>query len=108
MRMAHKLNSQQGETLVEILASILIASLSVALLFTCVMASVQIDRSAQKADEAYYKALTAAETQTDDPEHPTKSGKVTIENGSVEEKLDITLYGGEGVYAYAKTEVAGP
>lgn len=106
--MVHKLNSQQGETLVEVLASILIASLSVALLFTCVMASVQIDRSAQKADEAYYKALSIAETQdSTDTDYPTSSGKVTIKNGSATKELDITLYGGEGVYAYAK-KVAGP
>lgn len=100
--MVHKLKSQRGETLVETMASIVIAALSVALLFTCVMAGVQINRMAQGADEAYYKALTAAETQTADEEHPAKSGKVKITGGSTWEELDVSLYGGEGMYAYAK------
>ena len=42
-----KLHNSQGETLVEVLSSILIASLSVALLFGCVMASAGMDREAQ-------------------------------------------------------------
>lgn len=106
----HKLKSQRGETLVETMASILIAALSVALLFTCVMVSTQIDRMGQKADEAYYKALTAAETQTADADCPEKNGRVIIAGQSgVKEVLDITLYGGEGMYAYARTgEGTGP
>lgn len=100
--MVHKLKSQRGETLVETMASIVIAALSVALLFTCVVTSVQLDHMAKRMDEAYYKALTAAETQTADEEHPAKSGKVKIAGGSTWEELDVSLYGGEGMYAYAK------
>ena len=106
--MVHKLKSQRGETLVEIMASIVIAALSVALLFGCVMASIQINRMAQRADEAYYKALTAAETQTEDADYPRKNGTVTIKGGSSVEKWDILLYGGEEMYAYARDEGAGP
>lgn len=94
--MIHKLKSQRGETLVETMASIVIAALSVALLFTCVMAASQINRMAQEADEAYYKALTAAETQA----AAAKSGKMEIS----EKEFDISLYGGEGLYSYALKE----
>lgn len=62
--MKQKLQSAQGETLVEVLASILICALSVALLFGAVMASSRIDQTAQVTDERYYKALTKAERQS--------------------------------------------
>lgn len=96
--MIHKLKSQRGETLVETLASIVIAALSVALLFTCVMAASQINRMAQEADAAYYADLTAAETQAADADHPAKSGEIEI-NGI---GFAISLYGGQGMYAYAR------
>lgn len=56
-----KLRSNQGETLVELLASVLIATLSVALLIGCVTASFQLGRQADQSD-SYQTALTAAET----------------------------------------------
>lgn len=102
--MLHKLKSQRGETLVETMASIVIAALSVALLFTCVVTSVQLDQTAKQMDEAYYKALTLAETQTagEDGEYPMKSGAVKIEGNGTSISPNISLYGGEGMYAYAK------
>lgn len=99
--MVRKLKSQRGETLVETMASIVIAALSVALLFTCVVTSVHLDHTAKRMDEAYYKALTAAETQAADEGHPAKNGTVSIAGGSAEMELDVTLYGGEGMYSYA-------
>ena len=45
--MREKLQSTRGETLVEALAAILICALSVALLFSAVMASARMDRLAQ-------------------------------------------------------------
>lgn len=106
--MIHKLKSQRGETLVENMASILIAALSVALLFTCIMASVQIDSMAQRTDMAYYSALTAAETQTADADLGAQGGIVKIEEkeGPVKE-FTILLYGGEGMYAYTRDRSAG-
>lgn len=95
--MIHKLKSQRGETLVETMASIVIAALSVALLFTCVMAASQINRMAREADEAYYADLTAAETQA----AVAKSGTIKIS----EKPFDISLYGGEGMYSFKR---AGP
>ena len=64
--MREKLQSAQGETLVETLASILICGLSVALLFNAVMASVRMNRTAQEADAQYYRDLSRAERQQRD------------------------------------------
>lgn len=61
--MKKKLQSARGETLVEVLACILICALSVALLAGAVTVSVSIDRRAQKMDTEYYEALSNAEAQ---------------------------------------------
>ena len=56
-----KRKDSRGETLVELLASILIAALSVALLFTCCMTAAAMGRDTREADGRYYEALSAAE-----------------------------------------------
>lgn len=95
-----KLRDSRGETLVEVLASILIASLSVALLFGCVMASTNMDRDAQKLDKEHYEALTAAEAQSG----TGTSGTVKIQNpnNSMEGSLSIEIYGDTGLYSYKR------
>ena len=52
--MKRKLCGSRGETLVEAMASIVIGTLSVALLFGAIMASAQTGKSAQEMDGAYY------------------------------------------------------
>lgn len=100
----NKLRDDRGETLVEVLASILIASLSVALLFGCVMASANIDRQAQELDEDHYAGLSAAEART----APVVEAKVTVTNEAIvdlvqrTEKIDVNIYGGAGLYSYAR------
>lgn len=101
--MIHKLKSQRGETLVEIMASVLVAALSVALLFSCVMAASQINSTARESDEKYYATLTAAEKQ----ETAAGGGTVKIAGNGSTETLDISLYGGSGMYSYARG-VTGP
>lgn len=97
-----KLRDSRGETLVEVLASILIASLSVALLFGCVMASSSMDRQAVKLDGEHYAALTAAETQ---PATEGTPGGVIISNSSngAFGEISINIYGGAELYSYART-----
>lgn len=102
--MKRKLKSTQGETLVEVLAAILIGALSVALLFSAVMASVNMDRTARETDSKYKQVLDAAEGQTTEfvplvP--PAADRKVTVANGSSEAKVDVTFYGGDGALSYA-------
>ena len=103
------LDNNRGETLIEVLASILIATLSVALLFGCVMASSSMDQKTQNVDYAHYDALAAAETRTGTA---TTGKNVSIKNtdesiigGSA--TIPIEIYGGEDIYSY-KREVISP
>ena len=54
--MSEKLRNSRGETLVEVLASVLICALSVMLLLGAVSASTSIGLQAQAADEDYSPA----------------------------------------------------
>ena len=109
------LRNDQGETLIEVLASILIATLSVALLFTCVMASSRMEQDAESVDEKHYSALSEADAQitpTPDPSAvpPVRDGTVSIERidstGSVEATASptpsIEVYGDEGMFSYRR------
>ena len=100
--MARKLNDNRGETLVEVLASILIAALSVALLFTAVMASVNMDKTAKAADKALSDSLNAAEGQGTGDVYTVPSGaNVTISGNSATATPPVIFYGGEGALSYA-------
>lgn len=95
-----KLRNNRGETLVEVMASIVIAALSVALLFSCAMASSNMDRNARDVDGKYYQALSAAEGRDGTA---LGSGKVTIQNQDDSTKKSeptVNIYGGEGLYSY--------
>lgn len=104
-----KLHDDRGETLIEVLASIVIGSLSIALMFGCIMASSKMDEDAKALDRKYYLALTAADasvvyteddTGTDDDDTP----QVTISNETSSVSLYITIYGGEGMFSYRRAE----
>lgn len=74
-----KLHNDRGETLIEVLASIVIGSLSVALMFGCIMVSAKMDEDARDLDKKHYAGLTAADAQEavpapDDSEDPDGTG----------------------------------
>lgn len=98
-----KRKDSRGETLVEMLASILIAALSVALLFTCCMTAAAMGRDTREADGRYYEALSAAE------EKAGKEGEssVTVKGNGTEDTIDVFLYGGEEMYSYQKGAASG-
>lgn len=97
-----KLRSERGETLVEVLASILIVSLSVMMLVGSVMASSRVDVETEKLDKKHYKALTSAETHRGDE----MTGMTVTIKGSAGGTVtpDITIYGGAGMYSYERTK----
>ncbi len=105
--MRRKWNDARGETLVEVLASILICSLSVALLFNMVMASGNMDRSAKKVEEDFSESLNLAEAQTApaDPALIPPGVKVEVRNSgkpsSSTKQLTVVFYGGRGALSYA-------
>lgn len=103
-----KLRNNKGETLVEVLASIVIATLSVALLFSYIMASSDMDKTAREADEPYYAALSAAEAReaSGQParvaitkERPTDA----VPSPSPAVTQNVTIYGKDGVFSYKVT-----
>lgn len=95
-----KLRNNRGETLVEVMAAILISALSVALLFSCVTASFDMDKDAKELDKKHYEALTAAEARTGTP----IQGEVKITNpgNGAEATSKIEIYGGAGMYSYKR------
>lgn len=96
--MRRKLNSQSGETLVEALASILIAFLSVTMLFFCVIAAGRMDKGTVESDKTYYEALAAAETAGE----KAGSGTVTVTANGAPFTIDIDFYGKDGLYSYRR------
>ena len=105
-KLKRKLVSAAGETLVETLAAILVAALSVTLLVGGVNAAAQIDRAAQIADDDFYADLTAAEGQVEASAAITVT--VTAQSESFTAEIDANLYGGEGdLRAYARQEREG-
>ena len=88
--MSEKLRNSRGETLVEVLASVLICALSVMLLLGAVSASTSIGLQAQAADEDYYTALSKAERQSKVP------------GGSLETDIYNGLSGGTAITILSK------
>lgn len=97
-----KLRGSRGESLVEVLVAILVAALSVALLFTCVTASVSINKSAEEADGEYYEALTDAEVvgTSSASEAGVVISNATESGSSASVEVEVKLYGGSGMYSY--------
>lgn len=97
-----KLHSQKGETLVELLASILVATLSIGLLLGGVAVSAAIDRQAQNMDKTFYEALTKAESrQTSVTSGIAPQASVEVQEGAKSVKIPVEVYGEQRLYAYA-------
>lgn len=98
---AVKLRSSSGETIVEVLASVLISSLAIFLLFSTIMASVRIDRTAQESDEKYYGELSAAEAGESTGSKEIHAITIQGDNGSQYTVQIITVYGEkDGLHSY--------
>ncbi len=92
-----KLRSRRGESLVEVLVSVLVGVLAVGLLASAIAASSQIDRSAEQKDEGFYEELSAAEAQ----ESSTELGEVTVTlSDGTSIQFDVDYYGGDDIRSY--------
>lgn len=108
--MIKKLRDDRGETVVELLASILIGALSVALLFSAVTVSVRMDRTARETDEKLYESMRQAEERSSEIEPLPAGGisAVTIStDGSTDITLPVTFYGGRDVISYSLKPSSG-
>ena len=110
-----KWRDERGETLVEVVASVLIMTLSVLLLFSAVMVSVRINKSAKGSDEEFYSALNAAEGQsTPAPTGIVPTGsKVTVKqeqpaSAATSVEVEVDFYGGEGALSYQYSPTPPP
>lgn len=107
-RIQKKLRSQRGETLVELMVSILIATLSVGLLLGGVTVSANINRQAQKSDTYFYETLSAAESRkepiTDDI---ASKPSIILEESTKKTNIPVQVYGGKGLYTYALDMTGG-
>ncbi len=101
--MKRKWKDSRGETLVEVLASILIGTLSAALLFGTVLASVNIGRTAKAADEAFGTSLKAAERQTDVTGNDVIKIAVKRLGDGITDEKDVSgnFYGGKEAWSFA-------
>lgn len=95
-----KCMNQKGETLVEVLASILVCVLSVTLLMNGVAISTKINQSADQQDEKFYQSLSVAERKQGTP---IQKGKAIIKEGARTIKIPVSLYGGEEMYSYEES-----
>lgn len=112
-----KLRSARGESLVEVLAAVLICTLSVLLLATSAMAAARMNRAARDRDGSYYAALNYAESRgaaapdmsVDTASAPTvTAGTVTVAEkaGSGSASVSVLYYGGSGVWSFAAASPA--
>lgn len=95
-----KLRNNQGETLIEVLASILTAMLSVALLFSCVVVSSRMGTDAKALDSGYYEGFAEADAPGLTASHFT--GTVTIIGPGASVTPTVGIYGDNGVYSYKR------
>ena len=114
--MRKRLQDNRGETLVEVLASILIGALSVSLLFGTILVSSRMDRGAEQTDETFHASLRAAEDQTvrlTDHDIVPSDAKVTVINEALsdltkqEKEVSVNFYGGKGALSYALPAAGG-
>lgn len=88
-KMIGKLRSTRGETLAEILVSIVILGLSIGLMLTMIMTSTKITQNARKADNDLMTELNAAEQQSSS----TDIVDVTIyKDGSPSDSIRVEAY----------------
>lgn len=103
--MRKKLNDVRGETLVEVLVSVLIGALSVTMLFSMVMVSVNLNRGAKAADESLATDLRDAEVRGTevDTSMITPAPHVTVKNKDTDSVAmpSVKFYGGDNTISYA-------
>lgn len=99
--MKRKLRQQTAETLIEAMVSLLVAMLSISLLFTSIMVATNINTMNREADEKYAEDLKQAEGYMTTPE----DGNVVIHFSSGDETIKVKIYGSkEGSFAAYRQE----
>lgn len=93
--MLRKLKQQKGETLVETLAALLIATLSVMMLTSAITASARINAGNKEADKKLTEELQAAESYSSKISEMKQEIEFNFTNYA-DEKVEVFLYGKKG------------
>ena len=105
------LKQQKGETLVETLVALLIATFSVMMLTASITSSARINKQNSNADDKYTEELKRVESYEADAGFEAKEIQIKFDfgNGTTIVK-DAILYGGEDgrLASYKAKEEAGP
>ena len=95
-----KLASKRGETLVGILVAILIIALSAGMFAAMYTASMNINLSAQKQDEAFYEAVSTLEKMEESDNTTTSDGQLQYSSDNHSESVDVEYLTQDGLSVY--------
>lgn len=99
-RIAKKLRTAGGESLVEALAAIMVGTLAVALLASSVMTATRMNSAARERDRLFYEELSQAEAGAANGQGVQGTVTVAGEDGS-SLTLPVVYSGGGSIWAYA-------
>lgn len=101
----NKLKSQKGESLVELLASVMIVAVAVSLMYSGIMVASKINQTAKETDEQFYLNMGKTEQKQDKiPDDALTERKIIIEYNGLNISVDVDLFGGDDVYSYQRKE----
>ena len=86
----------KGETLIETIAAILVASISSMMLLTAAIAATKVNRSTSSSDEAFLQQQLVAEQQNGTDKTDTHVKLKSETNGQVYGTYNIARYGKDG------------
>lgn len=92
MKLKNKLRSKRGESFVEILIAILIVALGCVLIATMYSSAMNLNLTASKKDDEFYKDVSQMEQLFDESEPSDKTKKAEIKdeyNNSLSVPIDI-------------------
>lgn len=96
-RLCSKLTSQRGETLAEVLCTLLVVTLASVALATMLSVASRLNASAVERDTAFYADSAAAEERTS----PAIPGEVALSGPGISATIPVSWYGAEGLWSYA-------
>ena len=102
----NKIKSQSGETLVEMLVSLAIMGLSVAMMVAMIITSTRITEQATEKDKKYRDQLSAAEVQSAGESDVTEEAwtvKIESSGGGTTNSVTVSVKG----YYYSDDSVTG-
>lgn len=105
-RLVKKIRSRKGETLAEILVSVLIVALSALLIASMFTAAGSINAAVKKLDENFYESVTQVESQSGTSTSGTVHFQIEDEAGNEEGDIQVDIYTDESknFSAYSKAD----